>query len=450
MKIDIPQDDAQYMYDVIQKVIDEAGCRMPCSPQEAKGAEVIKKEMEATCDEVAIEPFTCHPRAFLGWIRIVILFVLLSFSSFYLTQVFNDRFLNLVLMMMGVAFNLLGFLIAWKEFFNYDEFIDPLFKKKSSQNVVGKIKPEGVVKKVIVFSGHHDSALQFNLLRYLKVGYAIILFLGLAILFIWIICSIIILFFVWTVFPSGASIDTSFFNGFVNWLLIIGAVPLIALLFFVTPGEKANKVPGAVDNLSAVAVALGVGRYLKTNKQLIPKNTEIRLISFGCEEAGLRGAYRYAAAHKTELKKLNAEIFNMDGIQSAKTITVVEYEPTTRTKHSKEVVDKMLKAAETAEIKAKTLGTNFAEKLAGQISGGTDATAFSKAGIKAANISAMEIRKFVKFYHQPWDKLDMIDRGSLENVLSICIGYLMNESDNKDVGKDKKKELSKLKKDVKK
>lgn len=427
MKLEIPQDDAEYMYDVIQKIIDEAGCRMPCSPQEAKGAEMIKAEMEKTCDEAIIEPFTCHPRAFLGWIRIVIIMVLSSFGCFYLTQLLNDKMWTLILMIIAVAIIIVVFIIAWNEFFNYREFIDKLFKEKSSQNVVGKIKAKGELKKIILFAGHHDSALQFNLLRYLKAGYGIIIFLGLGILFIWIFTSIIILFAVWTVFFS-ASFDTVFFNGFVNWLLVIGTIPLIGLFFFVSPGERANKVPGAVDNLSAVAVTLGVGRYLKNHKDIIPDNTEIRLLSFGCEEAGLRGAYRYAAAHREELLKYDAELVNMDGIQSAKNTTVVEFEPTTRTKHSKEVVEKVRSAAASVDIPISTMGSTFLEKFIGQISGGTDATAFSKAGIKAANISAMEIRKFLKFYHQPSDRLDMIDRGALENTLAICIGYVKNAS----------------------
>ena len=213
------------------------------------------------------------------------------------------------------------------------------------------------------------------------------------------------------------------------------------MLFFVSPGEKANKVPGAVDNLSAVAVVLGMGRYLKKHGDIIPDDTEIRLISFGCEEAGLRGAYRYAEAHEKELKKHDAELVNMDGIQSTKNLSVVEYEPTTRTKHSEEVVQKILDAADTVEIKTKKMGATFVEKLVGQISGGTDATAFSKAGIKAANISAMELKKFIKFYHQPFDTLEMIDEGALERALKVCIGYLVNASTDQ---AEEKKDITKL------
>ncbi|MFW9901130.1 MAG: hypothetical protein ACFFDY_07570, partial [Candidatus Thorarchaeota archaeon] len=191
MEIDITKEDSEYMYDIIQKIIDKCGPRMPCSPQEAKGAEIIKSQLEKTCDEVTIEPFTCHPRAALGWIKIDILIILLSFSLFFLIQLFIYSFLVYIISPIATFLAFLAILIAWKEFFCYKEFIDPLFKKKKSQNVIGKIKPTGDLKKILIFSGHHDSALQFNLLRYLKYGYEIIIFLGFGILFFWFFASLI-------------------------------------------------------------------------------------------------------------------------------------------------------------------------------------------------------------------------------------------------------------------
>jgi len=429
MNIEISKEDSDYMYDVIQKIIDEAGCRMPCSPQEAKGAEIIKEELSKTCDEVDIEPFTCHPRAFLGYIKLEIIIALSSLLLFLMINIYPGW--SLYITITCFILNIIAFFIIWEEFFNYREFIDKLFKKRESQNVIGKIKAKGDKNNIIIFSGHHDSALQFNLLRYFKAGYPIILFIGIGVLFFWIFLSGVILVLALIVFFFSLPVNYSFFLNLVTWLLIIVCVPLVLLFFFVTPGERANKVPGAVDNLSAVAVVLAMGRYLKKHEEILPKNTEIQLLSFGCEEAGLRGAYRYVERHLDELKKFDAVCVNMDGIQSTKATQVVEYEPTTRTKHSKEVVQKILQASELAGIEVKELGASTGAKILGQISGGTDATAFSKSGVKAANISAMELRKFVKFYHQPTDTLDMIERGSLDDVLKICIAFLMNESNVK-------------------
>ena len=422
------------MYDIIQQIIDKCGPRMPCSPQEAKGAEIIKEELEETCDEVTIEPFTCHPRAALGWIRIDLLMGLLSFSLFLLIQLFIDSYWVYILSILSTLLIFLALLIAWEEFFCYKEFIDPIFKKKDSQNVIGKIKPKGEIKKIIIFSGHHDSALQFNLLRYLKYGYAVIIFLGLGILFFWFFASVLfIILSIFTFLLDLTLIYQIFFN-LVIWLLIIGAIPLLTLFFFVTPGKRANKVPGAVDNLSAIAVILGIGRYLKNYKEIILENTEIRIISFGSEEAFLRGAYRYVEAHLEELQKYDTEFINLDAIQSKDNISFSDKEPTTRTIHSEEVVQKLIKAAKLVGVKAKIAslgGGSFLEKIVGLMGGGTDAAAFSKSNIKASTITGLSLLKMVHFYHQETDTPDKIEKGVLENTLKICVGYIINDKKKK-------------------
>ncbi|GAH15376.1 unnamed protein product, partial [marine sediment metagenome] len=76
----------------------------------------------------------------------------------------------------------------------------------------------------------------------------VIIFLGLGVLFIWMIVSIIIFIFVFF------NLEYLLFYNFIIILFIIGIPAFIGLFFFVSNGEKANKVPGAIDNLSAVAV----------------------------------------------------------------------------------------------------------------------------------------------------------------------------------------------------
>ncbi len=424
--IEISSEDSKYMYEIIQRIIEECGPRMPCSPQEAQSAEIIKGELEHVCEKAVIEPFSCNPRAFLGYIKVNIILVLMSFLTFFLIPLNLINYWSYVMTFLSFCLNAIAFLIIWNEFFNYREFIDPLFKSRKSQNVIGKISSEEELKKILIFSGHHDSALQFNLLTHLKIGYPIIIFLGLGIMFLWLIVSTVILLLT----LMGLFFYEIFFI-FVLSLFLIGTPAFIGLFFFVSFGKKANKVPGAVDNLSAVAIVLAIGKYLKNHKEIIPKNTEIRLVSFGCEEAGLRGAYRYVKEHYDELIKYDAECVNMDGIHSKDNISIVDFEPTTRTKHSDVVVQKIINAAKNSEIKLQSSmlgGSSKLEKLFGQITGGTDATAFSKAKIKAANISAMDLKQMLGFYHQPTDTVDKIEKGSLENVLKICISYIIGES----------------------
>ncbi|MEJ2279602.1 MAG: M28 family peptidase [Candidatus Lokiarchaeota archaeon] len=164
----------------------------------------------------------------------------------------------------------------------------------------------------------------------------------------------------------------SFYNIFFNItlvLLIIGIIPLISLFNFTSFGEKANKVPGAVDNLSAVSIILGIAKYLKEHKNIIPDNVEIQLISFGCEEAGLRGAYRYVEQHIEELKEYDTININMDALQNPNRISIIEYEPTTRTKHSKEVVESLIEIGKSIGLNTGKFGAGKKEKMIGQFWG---------------------------------------------------------------------------------
>ncbi|MBY9014479.1 MAG: M28 family peptidase [Candidatus Lokiarchaeota archaeon] len=426
MELNISKEDSDYMYEIIRRIIEECGPRMPCSSQEAQSAEIIKKELEKTCDDVALESFSCNPRAFLGYIKLDIILVLTSFLAFFLIPLNLTNYWGYLMTLISFSLNLISFLILWNEFFNYREFIDPLFKSKNSQNVVGRIYPKDEVKRILIFSGHHDSALEFNLLTRLKLGYPVLILLGISIMIIWLFTSLIIVLLI--------LVNLFYYELFIVFILtlfIIGIPAFLGLFFFVSFGDKANTVPGAVDNLSAVAIVLAVGKILKKNKEIVPKNTEIRLISFGCEEAGLRGAFRYVSAHFNELKKYEAECVNMDAIQSKDYISIIDFEPSTRTKHSDVMVRKLTEAAKSANIKVNESalgGSGKIEKIIGQITGGTDATAFSKAGVKAANISAMDLKKMLQFYHQPTDTFDKIEKEALERVLKICIAYITNES----------------------
>ena len=184
MNLKDPIEDSPYMYKFIKDIIDNCGPRMPCSLQEKKAATMIKNEMDKFCDHTEIESFYCHPRAFLGYIKVIIVFTLISFILYFLIPIYYNFYWISSLVAISFFLNLLSMLVLWNEFFNYREFIDPFFKKKESQNVIGTFKSKGELKKVLIFSGHHDSALQFNLLRYLKIGYPIIIFLGLIILFL--------------------------------------------------------------------------------------------------------------------------------------------------------------------------------------------------------------------------------------------------------------------------
>ena len=83
--------------------------------------------------------------------------------------------------------------------------------------------------------------------------------------------------------------------------------------FFFNMGRRdGGTVPGAVDNLSACAIAVAMCRFLVSNPSYIPADTEVRFITFGSEEAGLRGSRCYVERHLDELKRLDARLLNIE------------------------------------------------------------------------------------------------------------------------------------------
>ncbi|MFX1357005.1 MAG: M28 family metallopeptidase [Promethearchaeota archaeon] len=428
MEIEVPKDDAEYMYNLVHRIINEIGPRMSCSPQETEGANMIKSELEKVCDEVTIEPFTCHPKAFLGWIRILCVLSYLSMVIYLIIQFIKSYAWLLSLIMLSFTLIFFSFIIMWEEFFNYREFIDFLFRKKPSQNVIGKFKPKGDLKKIVIFSSHIDSALQFNLLKLLGWGAIPLLLAAIFIIIVWLVITFINLLLI----AIGLVVFKNFFFVLSIVFLIISLPCFFIVFFFVPLGDKGNVVPGAVDNLSSCSVIVGLGRYLKNHSEIIPNNMEIRLISFGCEECGLRGAYRYAAAHLDELKNYDANVVNMDGLETPDKFMVIEHEPTTRTSHSEEVIQKLLKAIKSVGIDTKRFGRGKLEKTVGRLSGGSDAAAFSKAEIKAGFLNSADWKNRTSYYHQAEDTPDKIKRGTLENALRICVAYILNEKKNSD------------------
>ncbi|MFX1572436.1 MAG: M28 family metallopeptidase [Promethearchaeota archaeon] len=423
MNIEISKEDSEFMYGFVHQILTEVGPRIPCSSQEAKAAEIIEKEFKKSCDDVVVEDFTCHPKAFLGWIKLDMIMIIISIFLYFLSQIFTNFYWLLILAIISFLFVLIPFLVMWEEFFNYKEFIDPLFRKKASKNVIGKFRPKGELKKIIIFSSHMDSAIEFKLIKLLGWKFIPLAFGGILIMLMWLVLSFSHLLFV---LIGIISLKAIFFNIMI-WTSIIGSPCIIGLYFFVPVGDKGNVVPGAVDNLSSCSVVQGIARYLKKEIDVIPNNTEIRLISFGCEEAGLRGAYRYVEAHHGELKKYDTQVINMDGLESPDHFHIIEFEPTTRTWHSEEVIQKLLKATIRAKVNAKRFGAGKIEKTAGRLSGGSDAAAFSKAGIKAGFLNSADWKTRSSYYHQSTDTLDKIKKGTLECALRICIAFLINE-----------------------
>ncbi|MHA1263063.1 MAG: M28 family metallopeptidase [Candidatus Freyarchaeota archaeon] len=316
---------------------------------------------------------------------------------------------NLGLVFSALASVLAVFAVSYfiLEVMRYRELLDFMFPKKRSRNVIGTINPTGKVKHTVIFAGHHDSAYEFNVFYYLKNigGYTI--FIGYAGSIIFSIVSVLK-----TLFYFLPLSLTQVFFWFGVFFLFIAPIAAIYVFF-----HSYKPVPGAFDNLSAVSVVLGIGKYLSENKgtEIYPKHTRIHLISFAGEEAGLRGSKRYVKAHYDELKENKTVLINMDGIAKKDSVVILEKEALIGAKHDPDLCATLLRIAQEQGIKARLGTLPF---------GATDAAAFSRKKLPATSIGSTGLKKLPEFYHTRLDTPDVVDKEALGQVLQICLGYI--------------------------
>jgi hypothetical protein len=410
----ITNNDAQYALDIVKAICTEVGPGLPGSTQERERAAMIKKELESHlgAENVAIEEFTLAPEACLSpfpGVLFMVLAVLLNISTGRLTGVWPWLTASAAL-----VFSILAPLLFILEFIFAFELIDPLFKKKVSINVVGRLRKPGTqnVRRLLILSGHHDSAPENTWLRFLGYGF---FFLS-ATYFIGLITMLAMSIIQLTGLIIGSTDIVRM--GTLGWVLLVYPIaPSIIYVLFATRGKKnGGNVPGAMDNLSACALAVAMCRFLAENPSYIPNDMEIRFITFGSEEVGLRGSRRYVERHLDELKRLDVRVLNYEMVVHPE-IAILTSEINGTVKNSPEMVKSVVAAAERAgvpyRVKPATLGT------------ASDAGPFSRAGLKATTLLPFKVpQQMVAFYHQKWDRPEVLTIEPLLNVLKLTFEWV--------------------------
>jgi hypothetical protein len=462
-KVPITDEWSDYMHDTIVNIVNHAGPRAPASPAERKAAEWVAKELEKSCDSVEIEEFTTYPKAFLGWIRLDLGLILISFLIFLIRPL-----QPLIISIICLALGLFAVLILWEQFLCYKEWTPKFFpyKKATSQNVVGTIKPaSSEIEKRVVFAGHLDSAFRFNLIHYTWQGYAYFLFLVIISLIAFIITYLMA--FIYAIIPFDSTIltniltwviilipimvaifflgvgksDKFFFGAFarikrhtivmclaitaytiiidillynyafidptINKTMIVLMInslpPLFAFLFFAS--NKAT--PGVTDNLTAVVTSMCVAKVLKewkdTNHEYFPKNTEVVIAIVGCEENGLRGSEAFAKKHASEYNKIDTTVVNMESLTQSRYQVIFKRENTTRTDLSPEVYNLLSECCKELRIMSGLID------MPG-IAGGTDSAGFVRGGLKSACLVGLIFKDFLSYYHTDRDNLSLLNK----------------------------------------
>lgn len=385
---------AEYSCEQIKNIIEKHGPRAPGSPEELASQEDMAKELEQWADTVEIEEFPVHRQAFMGFIPFTVLCAVIATFLF-----FNAFYIYAFCLVITGAIPLL------LEFVMYRQFIDKLFFAHPSHNVIAKRKPQGETKRRIIFIGHADSQYEW-ILNYKLGGKGMLAVLAPAVIgFIVVGAAGLICFIVDKLY--GVTGGFSNFIEIFRWCLFIFFPSYIGFLFF---QSYTKSVPGANDNLTGCYIAMSTMKAIaEANVRF--ENTELCVIISGSEEAGLRGAKAYVAAHKDELKQIPTVAIGLDTFRDLKDIAVYDRDLSGTLRHDKEVRALVRQAGENC---------GYHMEYASIWMGACDAAAFTQGGIKATGFAAMDPTP-PRYYHTRLDNWDNLKQDAVKAGIDVCI-----------------------------
>lgn len=224
----------------------------------------------------------------------------------------------------------------------------------------------------------------------------------------------------------AASILSLFGIALPQWVavvLMVAGIFELPFLFFTT----SQVVPGAGDNMIAVAITAEIGRLFgeasKAGNNVL-EHTRLILTSFDAEEAGLRGARAFIRTHRDWLLGTKTHALNLDTLYHLRYLAFLERDLNSIVKLSHDMAQQCVDIATSLGYKARV----------SQMSpggGSTDAAAFGEAGIDATNLAAMSfnIRDYEQgfVYHTPNDLSKYIEPGAVEAALKIVRQYILDK-----------------------
>ncbi len=374
----------------ITAICDDIGPRISGSREEKAAGEVIYDEMTSFCDTVEKEDFNCRPGGFLDFIRITALFYYFGVISYFFFPLLTSIFLFI-----GLAIYVI------QQMFLY-EVVDFLFPEISTFHVIGKIKPRSSPKKLVLLSGHHDSAFEFPIFSKLGERSAYLIYATVGIVVVNILLGLLR-----TLITEQNIVSILDMTQIVLFMFGIILVTLVTLFL------RSNKVVmGANDNLSAVGAILECGKYLSEHR---PKETEIWIVSFAGEEH-MRGSKRFVSLHKKELLTRDGMLLNFETL-SADEYLLATQEPMFLAKHSQKVVDFASLAANQVDVPVRIGPLPFA---------GSDAANFSRKGLHAATIFGLAKKGTPPHWHTLEDTAEKLSGPKIVNAAEVAIQFVLN------------------------
>lgn len=377
------------MLDFIKEICDDIGPRLGTSENERRAGLRIKEILDKQVDKVEMEDFTCHPKGFLEFTKVAWFSGLIGLLLFLWFPL-----ISMLLCLYAITTFVFEFLMG-------KEYVDFMFPKKTGTNIIGKINPENESKKIVIISGHHDSAYEFPLFEKYKHNFDKLAYTAAGLLLFSAISGLV-----------KFILDILNLSNFITNVILI-SIPIITIFIggYVAFNLHSKKVIlGANDNLSGVAVVLALAHHFSSEKL---KNIELWLISFSCEEC-MRGSKRFVKRHFKELKDSYTINYDMVGRGSGG-LAIISAEPAYLVKHD-------MGLAKEFQESSKNANTELPIEILGF--GGSDAANFSKKGLKAISLFGLTTENYPDTWHELADTPEFIEEDKLETTLNTTIQYL--------------------------
>jgi Peptidase family M28 len=174
-------------------------------------------------------------------------------------------------------------------------------------------------------------------------------------------------------------------------------------------------VPGANDNLSAVAVLVALGRTLSERP---PADVRVLLLSTGSEESFMEGMQRFMRRHGDELDRDRTTVLCLECVGSP-TLALIEGEGMLRMRpYSDTARRRVADAAAACDVElVRGLRTVAA----------TDALVALRRGYAAATLASIDETKFPANYHWPSDTPENLDWETMRRAFAVTEGFVRAE-----------------------
>ena len=378
------------------KTIEADGARLPGSDEEKAAAEKLVAEIDSrTGLKARTESFVYAPEASIGAINKLGWVAALLLIPYYM----GAEILALVGYVAIMVFVVTQIVI-------YTGIWDFCFKKAKSDNIITELPPaKGDAEYTVYLGAHYDSSWCWKLAAknpntaIVKTAYGIIGAVAM------IVMSLIAIMNRFGVFEEPEVVSV------ITYVLPVAFIPGFFFVSHYLTQDKTEASPGAMDNLSGIALNLMVMKYFKEHPEEMPEGMKLVNIGFAAEEAGLKGSSAYVKKHKAEFDKDNMYVLNVDSISDPGYFAAVKGDPWQFTRFDRGLIDMMKEAiGETGEKVNEIVNP----------AGGCDSTPFCKAGIKTVTFAAQK-PTISDYYHTFNDVSDRLSTEVFEKGFQVIL-----------------------------